>query len=104
MRTTLAGFAAATILALAGPQPAAAMPVAKIADQAQAATSNVTTVQYRRHYRRHYVRRYYRPRYGYVGPGPYYAWGYPYRHYPYPYRYYAPGVGVRIGPFGFGIW
>ena len=107
MRTTLAGLAAVAILAVAGSQPAAALPMAKIADQAQTASSNVIAVRYRRHYRRHYVRhyRYVRPRYGYyVGPGPYYAYGYPYRYYPYPYRYYYPGVRVRVGPFGFGIW
>jgi hypothetical protein len=109
MRTTLAGFAAVSILAVAGAHPATAMPIAPMTDQAQAAHSNITSVQYRRHYRRNYVRhyRYGRPRYGYVGPGPYYGWGYPYRYYPYPYNYsygYGPGVGVRIGPFGFGIW
>ena len=106
MKTTLAGLAAVTVLAIAGSQGAAALPAAKIADQAQAATnSNVLAVQHRRVYRRHYrAYRYARPRWGYVGPGPYYATGYPYRYYPYPYRYYSPGVGVQIGPFGFGLW
>jgi hypothetical protein len=104
MKSILAALAGAAILGLAGSQPAAALPAAKIAPEAQTANSNTVTVQYRRHYRhyRHYRRVH--PRWGYVGPRPYYAWGYPYRYYPYPYRYYGPSVGVSIGPFGFGIW
>jgi hypothetical protein len=106
MKTTLLGLAAATILTAVVAQPAAAMPIGKILDQAQASQNNIINVQYRRHYRYHRYRHYRRawPRWGYVGPRPYYAWGYPYRYYPYPYRYYGPGFGVQIGPFGFGVW
>ena len=49
MRTTLAGLAAVTFLAVAGSQPAAAVPMANI-DQAQtAANSNILNVNTNHH-------------------------------------------------------
>jgi hypothetical protein len=82
MKTTLAGLAAATMLvAIAGSRPAAALPIANLADQAQTATNDIVQVQYRRHGRhvrrvvRHY-RPYRRSHVRVVVRRPAYGWGY----------------------------
>ena len=100
MRMTIAGLAAAAVVAVAsGVTPAAAMPAQPAGiTQDNAALGNVVDVQYRRrygHYRYYAPRRYgYRPYYGYRSYDPY---GYGYGGY----GYYGPSV--RVGPMGFGF-
>jgi hypothetical protein len=104
MTRYLTGIAGAAMLfAVAAPAPADAFAVRNAAG-VQADQATVQDAQYYRRYRR-----WYGPRYRY-GPGPYY-YGAPYAYAPYPYyrRYYGPygygpGVGVRVGPLGFGVW
>jgi hypothetical protein len=96
--TTVAGLAAAAALvAISWSTAAGALPIEPSAiSKANAATSNVVDVQWRRRHR------YWGPRYGYWGPRPYpyYSYGYPYG------RYYGPSPYFSIGPrgFGFGVW
>ena len=93
MKTILAGFAAAGLLAAASPQPAAAMPLQSFS-ASKADGGAYTEIQYRRNYRHRRV---------YVGPR--YVQPYPYAYsYGPAYQYYAPAPFVRVGPLGFGFW
>jgi hypothetical protein len=97
MLKSLTGIAAAaTLTIMAAPAPADAAPLRPLSGLTTDHQANVEEVQYRRY--RRYHRRYDGPYY--YGPGPY-AYGPRYHRY----RYYdGPGVGVRVGPLGFGVW
>jgi len=108
MYKSLTGAAAAAALfVVAAPAPADAF----VARHAPGLQQDQATVEqawhrgrpHRRVYRGPYVYRAYPHPYRYryrVYPGPY-AYAPPPYYRPY---YYGPGVGVRVGPFGFGIW
>ena len=100
----LAGIAGGAMLFMvAAPAPADAFAGRHLAGTAMADQANVEEVQYRRRvYRRAYPYRY---GYGYRYRGYPYAYApYPYAYAPYYRGYYGPGVGVRVGPLGLGVW
>jgi hypothetical protein len=106
MYKSLAGIAGAAMLFMIPAAPADAFAARQLAGAAMADQANVEEVQYRRRVYRRAYRAPYRYRYAY----PRYR-AYPYAYAPYPYYrsyygpgYYGPGVGVRIGPLGFGVW
>jgi hypothetical protein len=100
--------AAAMLIALAIPDPAAAAGrhESGIHKQVTDFSSQYRYVRHRYHVRRYVVPRYYG--YGYPYRYGYYRYGYPSYGYGYGYPYYRPypyyGTYFRFGPFGFGVW
>jgi hypothetical protein len=106
MYKSLAGIAGAAMLFMIPAPPADAFAVRHAAG-IDADQVNVEQVWHRGRAHRRVYRAPYRYRHAYPR---YRAYPYPYAYAPYPYYrsygpgYYGPGVGVRIGPFGFGVW
>ena len=101
LRTSLAALAGAAALTGVGLTSAAAIPLAPLSAGTDTGIENVRLVcnRWGRCWNT-YVRQYdYAPNYayGYYGGPTYYRA-------PYYNGYYGPGVGVSVGPFGFGIW